>query len=571
VFATFERGQTSEALFNEVTPKTGLSLEKRARRAANTFSRYRYEQSNEAGTFVRVGVASAYLQMGYDPRTAARAAVATTFDYVNSTTGWDKNLIYNIFFPFQAFRKNNARFIMNRLTTYDSIRKVAMTYRLLSNIPDALEAIAIAEQREDGNEYGVKVNELNEDAREEFNQMRLILEEGYSPMFGTDIARWPDSIKTHIAGSPEAFTAQWQSMDEKGKNLLVYGYRGYDNVPLDIKQSMNMFFSGATRIISSDQPSMLDRRKLLADENILSNKANIPVDEDAFASRTRFMYDYQLNRPSATFSIESGPKVDALRAKSDAQSNRTRGGTGTDTTPVIVGSLAETMFMSQANVLGVGMALATLSYRAGETVSEGIFDATDEDLARWKNNPSGTFEESDVEPDRASPYYSIGQFFDANAGLLKQINDPERTELLGDILKMQAGEERAAMLHPLVGEFFASVPGGFGVTVDTSGVEPKYYLTPEGKLALTASLRTFPMELSAMLLRSEAIIDAFRESPKTQSAAAVQDAINRGDYADPATVLYLLKSAGFQVNEQAPSSVISAAQPRWSEQSSTPR
>lgn len=571
VFATFERGQTSEALFNEVTPKTGLSAEKRLRRAANTFSRYRYEQSNEAGTFVRVGVASAYLQMGYDPRTAARAAVATTFDYVNSTTGWDKNLIYNVFFPFQAFRKNNARFIMNRLTTYSSIRKIAMTYRLLSGIPDAFEALAIAEQREDGNEYGVKVNELNEDSMEEFEQMRLILEEGYSPMFGTDATKWPDDVKSHIAGTPEAFNSQWTSMDEKGKNLLVYGYGGYANVPLNIKQSMNMFFSGATRIVSSDQPSMLERRRMQPNEDIIRKDSNIPVDEDAFASRNRFMYDYQLNRPSGTFSIESGPKVDAIRNRADQQSIRQRGGTGTDSTPAIVGSLAETMFMSQANVLGVGMAVATLTYRAGEALGEYAFDATDEDLARWKTNPSGTFEEEDIEPDRSSPYYSISQFLGANAGTLKQINDPERTALIGDILKMQAGEERAALLHPLVGQVLAAAPGGFGVTIDTSGVEPKYYLTPEGKLALTVSLRTFPIELSNMLLRTESVIDVTRDQPKTQSAAAVQDTIGRGDYADPATVLYILKSAGFQVSEQAPSSVMSAVQPRWSEKTSTPK
>lgn len=571
VFATFERGQMAEALFNEGS-SDGNAVSRAYGRVANSIRRHRYETNYAISVQTRVGNALAFMEMGYDPRTAGRLALMTAYDYVNTSSGWDKHVIYNIFFPFQSFRKNNSRFILNRIASYNGIRKLSMATRLVGTFPQTMANFLEAMDRDEGDRYGVDEGALSLEARNEFNRFALIFEEGYAPLYGANPEKWPDIVKRNLAGTQD-FAEYYAGLNAEEQEFLSFGYGGYENVPTSVKAFVNEYVNGYQRDVMAG--SVMER-KIIEGQEHGNIDSYAPMDwrsattKQRFGDTSRFQYEYMLNRPSATIRPRPGTNVNDYVRDRDAQRVRSSKGSGTDSLNAYTMNMTETNTAAYATWLGCSLTLMAGAANVAQVGGEHIFDADPADIEAWHNDLKNGSEYS-IEPSRTSDFYGFTEFVRTNKDAINACSDPERAILLGNFVRMAGGEDSAVTINPALYGLIdaASLPLPLDKTV--VGGQERRTMSPAAKalMEITPPGMIF-LEANDFANRTMPVVNALSGKTESMLSAQVMDAQERGETLSPAFILSAAKAAGFNVSEVVPSSVMYREGPEFTKKTTTP-
>lgn len=571
VFATFERGQMAEALFNEGS-SDGNAVSRAYGRVANSIRRHRYETNYAISVQTRVGNALAFMEMGYDPRTAGRLALMTAYDYVNTSSGWDKHVIYNIFFPFQSFRKNNSRFILNRVASYNGIRKLSMATRLVGTFPQTMANFLEAMDRDEGDRYGVDEGALSHEARNEFNRFALIFEEGYAPLYGANPEKWPDIVKRNLAGTQD-FSEYYAGLTAEEQEFLSFGYGGYENVPTSVKAFVNEYVNGYQRDVMAG--SVMER-KIIEDQEHGNIDSYAPLDwrsattKQRFGDTSRFQYEYMLNRPSATIRPRPGTNVNDYVRDRDAQRIRSSKGSGTDSLNAYTMNMTETNTAAYATWLGCSLTLMAGAANVAAVWGEHIFDADPADIEAWHNDLKNGNEYS-IEPSRTSDFYGFTEFVRTNKDAIDACSDPERAILLGNFVRMAGGEDSAITINPALYGLIdaASLPLPLDKTV--VGGQERRTMSPAAKALMEINpYGMIFLEANDFANRTMPVVNALSDKAESMLSAQVMDAQERGETLSPAFILSAAKAAGFNVSEVVPSSVMYREGPEFTKKTTTP-
>ena len=98
-------------LFLEQAKKNDPDLYRKFKRFADPRDLYRVAQDIAEGWSERerFGAMLTLVEMGFEPRVAARITIKALYDYAGSMSKWDRSFIINMFLPFWAFQKNANR------------------------------------------------------------------------------------------------------------------------------------------------------------------------------------------------------------------------------------------------------------------------------------------------------------------------------------------------------------------------------------------------------------------------------------------------------------------------------
>lgn len=168
------------------------------------------------------------------------------YDYANTMSGWDKHILTKMFFPYQAWRKNNARFFLENLQDPQMVTRMSRLYKFEQNggrlLTEAMYYIH-------ADPYGVNTEELNEDQKDLYNQFVYHLEFGRGPVESWNYSQKQDVLYAiNKERAPEEkynnFADAWAGLDEQEKRILVAGYGGPENVPYDVRMGVRQMFGG---------------------------------------------------------------------------------------------------------------------------------------------------------------------------------------------------------------------------------------------------------------------------------------------------------------------------------------
>lgn len=147
----------------------------------------------------RLGAMITLMEMGIDPRTAARLTVHALFDYGASVANAERSLLMSIFFPFWAFDKNARRLQVNALFSAPLLYRMIALHRFQEYAPNALTS-ALYNSVTDP--YGIDPSQLPPEAQENYYAIRSEVESRYGrdPETGlTDFSKVPPKVRDALS------------------------------------------------------------------------------------------------------------------------------------------------------------------------------------------------------------------------------------------------------------------------------------------------------------------------------------------------------------------------------------
>jgi len=170
----------------------------------------------------RAGAVITLMEMGLDPRTACRVTIDSLYDYAGSMSKWDRNLIWNLFFPFWAFQKNANRQIVNTVFSPGGAYRLGVMRRAYEQGSELLSTLMYQNIVD---EFGLDYNSMDPDTRDQYDMMRWYLTERYGmidqvpPEVKQDIRNWITGVITN----KQLADGQLRAAPELRKFLLKTG------------------------------------------------------------------------------------------------------------------------------------------------------------------------------------------------------------------------------------------------------------------------------------------------------------------------------------------------------------
>tara|TARA_R100000152_G_C6777687_1_gene207721 strand:- start:1120 stop:3213 length:2094 start_codon:yes stop_codon:yes gene_type:complete len=165
----------------------------------------------------RYGAMMTLVEMGVDPRKAARLVIDGLYDYAGSMSKADRHWLINIFLPFWAFQKNANRQLVDVVFSPRGAYRLGVLNRAYTK-GSQLASELIYESMVDP--LGIDVDSMNQEEQQTYEALKHSLLEEY----GVPLARMPAALKRQIR---MAFTGRdkiledgrWYEIDAKHREL----------------------------------------------------------------------------------------------------------------------------------------------------------------------------------------------------------------------------------------------------------------------------------------------------------------------------------------------------------------
>ena len=185
----------------------------------------------------RLGAMITLMEMGYDPRTAARITIDALYDYAGSMSKGDRKWLLNMVLPFWAFQKNANRQVFDAMFSPWGAYRMGVIRRAQEHGADIVSYL-MYESIVDP--YGVDVESLPEEVAQQYWTFRNIIEWGYGKE-----KTWTDDQRQVL----EAEFGPLDQLDPASKEFLENGYGGPANIPVGVRRAMNMVFRDKSVVV----------------------------------------------------------------------------------------------------------------------------------------------------------------------------------------------------------------------------------------------------------------------------------------------------------------------------------
>ena len=204
----------------------------------------------------RTGLAVTMMELGFDPRQAARLTIDALYDYAGSMSRLDRSILVNLMYPFWAFQKNANRHMFNYILSPWGAYRLNVARKIGQYGPEYLSWV-LYELTIDP--YGIDTQALSEEKPDVFMnymQFRNTIENGYGRIETLTkeqrrmIADGGGAIAQDKAfGLTEEEIDQWfANLSEEDRNFIENGYGGVENVPPRIVRFLRLMFSGQNQL-----------------------------------------------------------------------------------------------------------------------------------------------------------------------------------------------------------------------------------------------------------------------------------------------------------------------------------
>ena len=150
----------------------------------------------------RVGAMVTLMEMGVDPRSAAKVSIEALYDYAGSMSKADRYWLVNIFFPFWAFQKNANRQLLDSVFSPAGAYRLGVMRRGYEKGTDLISHL-VYDMMVD--EFGIDVDALNPELKDSYDGFKAILVQEYGSLskIPPDVRQ---DIRIYLAGGNFAFT-----------------------------------------------------------------------------------------------------------------------------------------------------------------------------------------------------------------------------------------------------------------------------------------------------------------------------------------------------------------------------
>ena len=139
----------------------------------------------------RFGAMMTLVEMGVDPRKAARLAIDALYDYAGSMSKFDRNILIQVFFPFWAFQKNANRQLVDVLFSPRGAYRLGVLRRAYDRQAEFASEIFFEGMVDP---LGVNIDMMDDNEVEAYDALKLSLEDYY----GVPIAQLPENLRRGI-------------------------------------------------------------------------------------------------------------------------------------------------------------------------------------------------------------------------------------------------------------------------------------------------------------------------------------------------------------------------------------
>ena len=165
----------------------------------------------------RFGAMLTLVEMGVDPRKAARLSIDALYDYAGSMSKADRHWLISVFFPFWAFQKNANRQLLDVVFSPRGAYRLGVLNRSYSKGTDFMSEMLYEDMVDP---LGFNVDQMNDTERDAYEGLKNALFEEY----GVPIAQIPEPLKRQIqlafSGRSTIFEdGRWYEIDSEGLKL----------------------------------------------------------------------------------------------------------------------------------------------------------------------------------------------------------------------------------------------------------------------------------------------------------------------------------------------------------------
>ena len=170
----------------------------------------------------RFGAMLTLVEMGVEPRKAARLAIDALYDYAGSMSKFDRNMLVQIFFPFWAFQKNANRQLVDVLFSPRGAYRLGVLRRSYER-----QGEFFSEMMYEGmvDPLGINVDMMDDNELEAYDALKTSLEDYY----GVPIAQLPEnlrrSIRMAVTGRSSVYeNGKLYKMDDEARRVQELSY-----------------------------------------------------------------------------------------------------------------------------------------------------------------------------------------------------------------------------------------------------------------------------------------------------------------------------------------------------------
>ena len=254
----------------------------------------------------RVGAMVTLIEMGSDPRSAARATIEALYDYAGSMSKGDRQIWINLLQPFWAFQKNANAQLVNNLFSPTGAYRMSILRRAQDRFADAATQILYNVMVDD---YGISESSLPPELRGTYSAFKMQWEYGFGPLD-------PVNGKSGISPATRAMLTRsfgdLSKLSPETRQFLENGYGGPENVPEALRQHLRLLVSGTPsmqRLRVEDLGSQVefgaDAARLLQGSDMLRELSNYAVQKPHASARRGF------NRDKAGIAVPLAPTPEA--------------------------------------------------------------------------------------------------------------------------------------------------------------------------------------------------------------------------------------------------------------------
>ena len=185
----------------------------------------------------RLGAMVTLMEIGMEPRQAARLVIDGLFDYAGSMSKLDRSALVSLVFPFWAFQKNANRLILRQLATPEGAYRMGVLRRSYTVSADAITEL-LYERVADP--YGLDVDRMPPELQDRYYFLRSAIENGYGPL--DELKKVPNGAV--ILEEIEASYGPIESIDAETRKILEQGYGGYSKTPVEIRDAVRLYLAG---------------------------------------------------------------------------------------------------------------------------------------------------------------------------------------------------------------------------------------------------------------------------------------------------------------------------------------
>ena len=165
----------------------------------------------------RFGAMMTLVEMGVDPRKAARLSIDALYDYAGSMSKADRNWLISIFFPFWAFQKNANRQLIDVVFSPRGAYRLGVLNRAYSKGSDFASEMLYEDMVDP---LGFNVDRMNDVERDAYDGLKKALFDKY----GVPAAQLPAPLRRQIqlafSGRSTIFEdGRWYELDSEGLEL----------------------------------------------------------------------------------------------------------------------------------------------------------------------------------------------------------------------------------------------------------------------------------------------------------------------------------------------------------------